>query len=103
MNSHGDITFHTRKGVMPEELNANGTPFGSLLRWIDEKAAIYTFVQLGKRKVVTKYLNEITVAASAKPEDLSEMGLRAAKFGRTSLTMRAEARNMFTPPVNADQ
>ena len=42
MQHHGDISFRTRKWVKPEDLNANGTLFGgSLLRWIDEEAAIY--------------------------------------------------------------
>lgn len=38
---YSDITFRTRKWVRPEDLNANGTLFGgSLLKWIDEEAAI---------------------------------------------------------------
>lgn len=96
MNSRG-ITFHTRKWVRPEDLNANDTLFGgSLLRWIDEEAAIYAIVQLGNRRVVTKYMSEINFASSAVLGDLIEMGLTATHFGRTSLTMRAEVRNMFT-------
>jgi acyl-CoA hydrolase len=55
-----DITFRTRKWVEPEDLNANGTLFGgSLLRWIDEEAAIYAIVQLGNQRAVTKYMSEI--------------------------------------------
>ena len=39
------MNFHTRKWVKPEDLNPNGTLFGgSLLRWIDEEAAIYAIV-----------------------------------------------------------
>lgn len=93
----GDITFHTRKWVRPEDLNANGTLFGgSLLRWIDEEAAIYAIVQLGNGHAVTKYMSEINFVSSAQQGDLIEMGLTATAFGRTSLTMRAEVRNMFT-------
>lgn len=96
MSSRG-ITFHTRKWVRPEDLNANGTLFGgSLLRWIDEEAAIYAIVQLGNRRAVTKYMSEINFVSSAVLGDLIEMGLTATRFGRTSLTMRAEVRNMFT-------
>ena len=92
-----DITFRTRKWVRPEDLNANGTLFGgSLLRWIDEEAAIYAIVQLGNGKAVTKYISEINFVSSAALGDLIEMGLTATKFGRTSLTMRAEVRNIFT-------
>src|SRR5919205_714096 len=92
-----DITFRTRKWVRPEDLNANGTLFGgSLLRWIDEEAAIYAIIQLGNGMAVTKYMSEINFVSSARQGDLIEMGLKATHFGRTSLTMRAEVRNMIT-------
>ena len=92
-----EITFRTRKWVRPEDLNANGTLFGgSLLRWIDEEAAIYAILQLGNGSVVTKFISEINFVSSAQQGDLVEMGLRATAFGRTSLTMRAEVRNMIT-------
>jgi acyl-CoA hydrolase len=39
----------------PEFLNANGTLFGgSLLKWIDEEAAVYAILQLGKSRAVNK-------------------------------------------------
>ncbi|WP_369068882.1 acyl-CoA thioesterase [Kineococcus terrestris] len=91
------LNFRTRKWVRPEDLNANGTLFGgSLLRWIDEEAAIYAILQLGNGQVVTKYISEIEFVSSAQQGDLVEMGLLATAFGRTSLTMRAEVRNMIT-------
>ncbi|KUG61844.1 acyl-CoA thioesterase [Kocuria rosea subsp. polaris] len=91
------MTFRTRKWVKPEDLNANGTLFGgSLLRWIDEEAAIYAIVQLGNRRAVTKYMSEINFVSSAEQGDIIEMGLTATAFGRTSLTMRAQVRNMIT-------
>jgi acyl-CoA thioesterase YciA len=91
------ISFRTRKWVRPEDLNANGTLFGgSLLKWIDEEATIYTILQLGNGRVVTKFISEINFVASARQGDLVEMGLRATGFGRTSMTMRAEVRNMIT-------
>lgn len=97
MQPHTDITFRTRKWVKPEDLNANGTLFGgSLLRWIDEEAAIYAIVQLGNQRAVTKYMSEIEFVSSAVQGDIIEMGLTATKFGRTSLTMRAQVRNMIT-------
>jgi acyl-CoA thioesterase YciA len=92
-----DIEFTTRKWVRPEDLNANGTLFGgSLLKWIDEEATIYAILQLGNRRVVTKIISEINFVASAIEGDLIEMGLVATKFGTTSITMRAEVRNMIT-------
>ncbi len=94
------INFYTRKWVKPEDLNANGTLFGgSLLRWIDEEAAIYAIIQLGNHRVVTKFISEINFQASARQGDLIEMGLVATSFGRTSLAMRAEVRNMITRRV----
>jgi acyl-CoA hydrolase len=92
-----EIEFTTRKWVRPEDLNANGTLFGgSLLRWIDEEATIYAILQLGNRRVVTKIISEINFVASAIEGDLIEMGLVATKFGTSSITMRAEVRNMVT-------
>lgn len=94
------MNFHTRKWVRPEDLNANGTLFGgSLLKWIDEESAIYAILQMGNYRVVTKVISEINFVASAIEGDLIEMGLKATKFGRTSLTMRAEVRNMITRQV----
>lgn len=89
--------FHTRKWVKPEDLNANGTLFGgSLLRWIDEQAAIYAIIQLGNQRSVTKLISEINFVSSAQQGDMIEMGLKAVSFGRTSLTMKAVVRNMIT-------
>jgi len=89
--------FHTRKWVRPEDLNANGTLFGgSLLKWIDEESAIYAIVQLGNHRVVTKFISEIDFRAAAREGDIIELGLVATRFGTTSLTMRAEVRNMIT-------
>jgi acyl-CoA thioesterase YciA len=94
---HEVINFYTRKWIRPEDLNANGTLFGgSLLKWIDEEATIYTIVQLGNPRVVTKFISEINFASSARQGDLVEMGLQATAFGRTSMTMRAHVRNMIT-------
>jgi acyl-CoA thioesterase YciA len=92
-----EITFRSRRWVKPEDLNPNGGLFGgSLLRWIDEEAAIYAIVQLGNSRAVTKYISEIDFVSSAAQGDLIEMGLVATSFGTTSLTMRAEVRNMIT-------
>ncbi|PYF69955.1 acyl-CoA thioesterase [Pedobacter nutrimenti] len=91
------MNFHTRKWVKPEDLNPNGTLFGgSLLRWIDEEAAIYAIVQLENPHVVTKYISEINFVSSAKQGDIIEMGITATDFGNTSLTMRCEVRNKIT-------
>jgi acyl-CoA hydrolase len=91
------MNFHTRKWIKPENLNPNGTLFGgSLLRWIDEEAAIYTIVQLNNPRVVTKFISEINFVSSAKVGDIIELGITATHFGSTSLTLRCEVRNKIT-------
>ncbi|WP_279633533.1 acyl-CoA thioesterase [Pseudomonas aeruginosa] len=91
------MNFHTRKWVKPEDLNPNGTLFGgSLLRWIDEEAAIYAIIQLGNQRVVTKYISEINFVSSARQGDIIELGITATDFGRTSLTMTFHVHNQIT-------
>ncbi|MEW5300674.1 MAG: hypothetical protein WDW38_003089 [Sanguina aurantia] len=91
------MNFRTRKWVKPEDLNPNGTLFGgSLLRWIDEEAAIYVIDQLGNSRVVTKYMSEINFVSSARQGDIIELGINATAFGRTSITLRCEVRNVVT-------
>ena len=92
-----NMRFHTRKWIKPEDLNPNGTLFGgSLLRWIDEEAAIYAHIQLDNVRVVTKYISEINFISSAKQGDIIEMGMVATEFGNTSLTLAVEVRNKLT-------
>src|SRR5271170_7789201 len=91
------MNFHSRRWVKPEDLDAHGTLFGgSLLRWLDEEAAIYAIIQLGNERVVTKFISEIEFVSSAWQGDLIEMGMIATHFGTTSITLRCEVRNMFT-------
>ncbi len=91
------MNFYTRKWVKPEDLNAHGTLFGGrLLAWIDEEAAIYTIVQLGTNRCVTKYMSEINFINSAKQGDIVELGIKAIRFGNTSLTLQCEVRNKIT-------
>ncbi|WP_425075422.1 acyl-CoA thioesterase [Psychroserpens sp. S379A] len=91
------MRFHTRKWVKPEDLNPNQTLFGGkLLAWIDEEAALYTIIQLENSKIVTKYMSEINFMASAKQGDIVEIGIEVIKFGKSSLTLKCEARNKMT-------
>ncbi len=91
------MNFHTRKWVKPEDLNPNHSLFGGrLLQWIDEEAVIYAIVQLDNKRVVTKYVSEINFINAPKQGDIIEIGIIATEFGRTSLTMRCEVRNMLT-------
>jgi acyl-CoA hydrolase len=91
------MNFHTRKWVKPEDLNPNGTLFGgSLLRWIDEEAAIYAICQLDSQRIVTKFMSEINFVSSARQGDIIELGMTATHFGSTSITLRCEVRNKIT-------
>ena len=91
------MNFYTRKLIRPEDLNSNGTLFGgSLLRWIDEEAAIYTIIQLDNSKVVTKFMSEINFVSSARQGDIIELGIQATAFGKTSITLSCEVRNKIT-------
>ena len=91
------MRFHTRKWVKPEDLNPNGTLFGGqLLAWIDEELALYSIVQLENSRVVTKHMSEINFRSSAKQGDIIEIGIAVVKFGKTSLTLKCEVRNMMT-------
>jgi acyl-CoA thioesterase YciA len=90
------MNFHTRKWVKPEDLNPNQSLFGGrLLQWIDEEAVIYAIVQLENPYVVTKFISEINFIKAPKQGDIIEIGIIATNFGRTSLTMRCEVRNML--------
>ena len=46
--------------------------------------------------MVTKFISEINFIKAPKQGDIIEIGILATHFGRTSLTMRCEVRNMLT-------
>ena len=94
------MRFHTRKWVKPEDLNPNSTLFGGrLLAWIDEELALYSVIQLENNKIVTKHMSEINFVSSARQGDIVEIGIDVVKFGRTSLTLTCQVRNMMTREV----
>ena len=87
------MQFRTRKLVKPEDLNAGGSLFGGqLLKWIDEEAAIYAMCQLENKKVTTKFISEIDFISPARVGDVIEIGLELVGLGRTSITIKCEAR-----------
>ncbi|MDF1656755.1 MAG: hotdog domain-containing protein [Verrucomicrobiales bacterium] len=91
------MKYLTRKWVKPEDLNPNGSLFGgSLLKWIDEEAAIYTITMLESPYVVTKLMSEINFISSARAGDILEMGMKVKKLGRSSITLKCEVRNIMT-------
>ena len=89
--------FFSRKWIKPEDLNPNGSLFGgTLLKWIDEEAAIFTVCQLDSKSIVTKYMSEINFHSSAKNGEIVEMGMDVVKFGETSITLKCVVRNKIT-------
>ncbi|MGV8915947.1 MAG: acyl-CoA thioesterase [Kaistella sp.] len=91
------MNYHTRKWIKPEDLNPNHTLFGGrLLQWIDEESALYAIVQLETPRCVTKFISEINFISSAKQGDIIEIGIEATAFGKTSITLTCEVRNMMT-------
>ena len=91
------MRFHTRKWVKPEDLNPNGSLFGGkLLAWLDEELALYSIIQLENPRIVTKHMSEINFISSARQGDIIEIGIDVVKFGRSSLELICEARNMMT-------
>jgi len=94
------MNFYSRKLIKPEDLNPGNTLFGgSLLRWIDEEAAIFAICQLNTDKVVTKFISEINFVSSARKGDIIEMGMEVVKFGSSSITFNCVVRNKFNKQV----
>ena len=91
------MKYYSRKWVKPEDLNANQTLFGGrLLAWIDEEAVIYAMCQLESRNIVTRFLSEVSFVHSARHGDVVELGIETIGVGKSSLTLRCEARNKVT-------
>ena len=94
------MRFHTRKWVKPEDLNPNSTLFGGrLLAWIDEELALYSIIQLQNPKIVTKHMSEINFRSSSKQGDIVEIGIDVVQFGKTSITLSCQVRNMMTREI----
>lgn len=91
------MNYHTRKWIKPEDLNPNQTLFGGkLLQWIDEESALYAIIQLETPRCVTKFISEINFVSSARQGDIIEIGIEAIAFGKTSITLACNVRNMMT-------
>ena len=94
------MIFNTRQWVKPEDLNPNGSLFGGkLLAWIDEELALFAIIELNNPRIVTKFLSEIDFKSSAKQGDIVEIGIDIVKFGRTSITLTCQARNIMTKDI----
>ena len=91
------MEFRTRKVVKPADLNPMNALFGGrLLAWVDEECLIYCGCQLKHTRLVTKYMSEINFVSPAQQGDVVEIGVDTVAIGRTSITVRCEARNRDT-------
>ncbi len=89
------MLFRTRKMIAARDLNSNGSLFGGrVLEWIDEEAFIYASCQLDSHSIVTRTMSEINFLASGLQGDVIEIGMETVAFGRTSVTLRCEVRNL---------
>ncbi len=95
------MKFYSRKWIMPEDLNPNGSLFGGrLLSWIDAEAAIFAMCQLGQDKhLVTKFISEINFVSSARQGEVIEMGVEIKQIGLSSITLHSVVRNLITKQV----
>lgn len=90
------MEFRSRKWVKPEDLDANGRLLaGRVLLWLDEEAMIYGIIQLNNKRLVTKYISEINFMNTAIQGDIVEVGIAVKKFGKSSLTLNCEVRNIM--------
>ncbi len=91
------MKYLSRKWIKPEDLNSNGTLFGgTLLKWIDEEAAIFAIALLKSPYIVTKLMSEINFRSSARTGDIIEIGMQTVKLGRSSITLACDVRNVMT-------
>lgn len=91
------MKYRTRKMVMPVDLNGRNTLFGGkLVSWIDEEAYIYAACQLETPDIATVYIGDFQFHSPAACGDIIEIGVEAVRFGKTSIEMKAEARNKST-------
>ncbi|MGI9549606.1 MAG: hotdog domain-containing protein, partial [Aurantibacter sp.] len=56
----------------------------------------YCIVQLANKQIVTKYMSEINFMSAPVQGDVVEIGIEVVKFGKSSLTLKSEVRNMMT-------
>lgn len=91
------MKFSTHRMVKSEDLNGANTLFGGkALAWIDEEAAIFSFLILNSKNLVTKAMSQVDFRAPAHLGDIIELGCDVVRFGRTSITVRCAMRNKTT-------
>jgi acyl-CoA thioesterase YciA len=91
------MEYKTRKLIRPEDLNSRGTVFGgTILKWIDEEAAIYAMCQLKAKNIVTKLISEINFMSPGYQGDVIEIGVDVVSIGESSITLTVDVRNKDT-------
>ena len=91
------MKYRSRQLVKPDDLNASNTLFGGrLLAWIDEEAVIFAMCELEYNNIVTAHLSSVNFESKAFQGDIIEIGTEVIKLGRSSITIRCDARNKTT-------
>ncbi|MGE4233252.1 MAG: acyl-CoA thioesterase [Bacteriovoracia bacterium] len=81
-----ESTFVTRKVVMPDELNPNGTLFGGIIMsWIDEVAFMSARRYSGRPFVVTANIDNITFLSPLRNGDHVVLTSQVNHAGRSSM------------------
>lgn len=85
------------KWVTPVDLNPNDCLFGGrLLQWIDEEAALFLSLQLGSRRIATKFISSIDFLAAPKRGDIVEINFSVTHVGNTSINLSCRVINKIT-------
>ena len=91
------MKYTKSKWIKNEYLNPNGTLFGgTLLKWIDEEAAIHVIKKIGKSNIVTRFISEINFVNPARLGDVIEIGICVTNLGETSITTKCCVRDAKT-------
>lgn len=94
MSDDAPLEYRTRRMVKPGDLNSANNLFGGrLLEWIDEECGIFALLLPGVARVVTKLISQIDFKAPARQGHIVDLGIGVVRYGRTSVTLRAEAFN----------
>ena len=91
------MDYKTRKLVKPPDLNSQNALFGGqLLKWIDEEIGIFAMHHLEVKAVATKIISEIDFKSPAFQGDMIEIGVEVVDYGRSSVVLRVDVRNLAT-------
>ena len=93
--SPSESFVHSRKLVMPDQINPNGTLFGGvLMSWMDKVAYMAAQRHAGKRHVLTVNIDQIHFSAPIGVGDQVELTAVVEYVGRTSMEVAVEVNRL---------